>query len=58
MERLRFRSTSVTDLQAELRERELLATVDRAHRNPVRRNRRVVFGLAVAWRRPRGHDVA
>lgn len=58
MERLRFRSTSVADLQAELRERELLAAGDRVHRDPVRRNRRTVFGLSVGWRRPRDRDGA
>lgn len=56
MERLRYRSTSLADLQAELRERELLAASDRMHRDPVRRSRRTVFGVHLGWRRPRDVD--
>ncbi len=56
MERLRFRSTSLADLQAELRERELLSGADRTSRDPVRRTRRTVFGLPRGWRRQRDRD--
>lgn len=53
MERLRFRSTSLVDLQAELRERDLLASTERPNRSPVSRRRRLVLGLPAAWRRDR-----
>jgi hypothetical protein len=56
MERLRFRSTSITDLQAELRERELLASVDHRRRAPARRHPAGVFGLPLAWHRRRPAD--
>jgi hypothetical protein len=56
MERLRFRSTSITDLQVELRERELLASVDHRRRAPERRHRAGPFGLPLAWRRRRPAD--
>ena len=56
MERLRFRSTSITDLQAELRERELLASIDDRRRAPERRHRARAFGLSLAWRGRRPVD--
>lgn len=37
MERLRFRSTSIVDIQAELRERALLAEVERRRLDPAPR---------------------
>jgi len=51
MERLRYRSTSISDLQGELRERDLLAATEHRHRAPVRRPRRTLFGLSIGWRR-------
>lgn len=52
MERLRYRSTSLADLQAELRERDLLAEAERARRAPASRQRRTIFGLPIRRRRP------
>lgn len=53
MERLRYRSTSLVDLQAEVRQRELLAEADRA-RLPRPADRRWTFlGLPIPGRRPR-----
>jgi hypothetical protein len=53
MERLRYRSTSLADLQAELRERDLVASTRPRRSAPVVRHRRTVFGRALAWRRRR-----
>jgi len=53
MERLRYRSTSLADLQAELRERDLVASARPRRSAPVVRHRRTVFGRALAWRRRR-----
>lgn len=50
MERLRFRSTSLSDLQAELHERDLLAWKERRDRAPVS-HRRTVFGIPIGRRR-------
>ncbi|MBW3612375.1 MAG: hypothetical protein KY392_00780 [Chloroflexi bacterium] len=50
MERLRFRSTSLSDLQAELHERDLLASTERRDRAPVN-HRRTVFGIPFGRRR-------
>ncbi|MGZ8563602.1 MAG: hypothetical protein ACXWWU_08285 [Candidatus Limnocylindria bacterium] len=53
MERLRYRSTSLVDLQAEMRQRQLLAEADRP-RLPRRTGRRRTFlGLPIPGRRPR-----
>jgi hypothetical protein len=53
MERLRYRSTSLVDLQAEMRQRELLVEADRP-RLPRRTERRRTFlGLPIPGRRPR-----
>jgi hypothetical protein len=54
MERLRYRSTSLVDIQAELRERELLAEAERARAPRVDRPRRpaMLFGLPLVGRRP------
>ena len=51
MERIRFRSTSVVHLQAELHERDLLARTERKRGAPIGRPGRTVFGLDAAWRR-------
>jgi hypothetical protein len=51
MERLRYRSTSIIDLQGELRERDLLAAAEHGHRTPMRRPHRTLFGLTLRWRR-------
>ena len=51
MERLRYRSTSLVDLQAELRERELMGSVTGLPGRPIRPRRRTVFGLRSAWHR-------
>ena len=52
MERLWYRSTSLVNLQAEMRRRELLAAADRA-RPPRRTGRRRTFlGLPIPGRRP------
>ena len=53
MERLRFRSTSVVDLQAELRERELLASMECRHRALESHPRRTILGLPIGPRPPR-----
>lgn len=54
MERLRYRSTSLVDLQAEMRQRELLAEVERPRTPRVERppRRRAPFGLPLLGRRP------
>lgn len=52
MERLRFRSTSIVDLQAELHQRELLEEAECRHRVPASRARRGLLGLGIGWRRP------
>ncbi|HUF07009.1 MAG TPA: hypothetical protein VMP86_06435 [Candidatus Binatia bacterium] len=53
MERLRYRSTSLVDLQAEMRQREFLSEADRP-RLPRRTSRRRTFlGLPIPGRRPR-----
>lgn len=56
MERLRFRSTSLADLQAELHERELLRATEPRRDTPMARHRRTAFGLRIAWRRSRSAD--
>lgn len=56
MERLRFRSTSLADLQAELHERELLRSAERRRDTPMARPRRTAFGLRIGWRRGRSTD--
>ena len=53
MERLRFRSTSLADIQAELHERDLLAGGDRRHRALESHPRRTILGLPIGPRRPR-----
>jgi hypothetical protein len=53
MERLRYRSTSLVDLQAEMRQREFLAEADRPRlpRLPRRTGRRRTFlGLPIPGR--------
>ncbi|HVM25960.1 MAG TPA: hypothetical protein VM253_11240 [Candidatus Limnocylindrales bacterium] len=57
MERLYYRSTSIVDLQAELRERELLAAS--RHRAAGSRDgaRRVTFLGSLLRRRPRNRSV-
>jgi hypothetical protein len=55
MERLRYRSTSLVDLQAEMRQRQFLAETERA-RPPQRTaggRRRTFLGLPIPGRRPR-----
>jgi hypothetical protein len=53
MERLRYRSTSLVDLQAEMRQRDFLAEVERP-RLPRPTGRRATFlGLPRFGRRPR-----
>lgn len=53
MERLRYRSTSLVDLQAEMRQRDYLAEAERS-RLPRRTGRRRTFlGLPIPGRRPR-----
>ena len=53
MERLRYRSTSLVDLQAEMRQREFIAEADRP-RLPRRTGRwRTFLGLPIPDRRPR-----
>jgi hypothetical protein len=57
MERLRYRSTSLAHLQAEMRQRDFLAEADRPHlpRPPRRTGRRRTFlGFPIPGRRP--HD--
>ena len=52
MERLRYRSTSLPDLLAELRQREFQVEADRP-RLPRRTERRTILGLPIPGRRPR-----
>jgi hypothetical protein len=54
MERLRYRSTSLVDLQAELHQRDLLAEAERIHRSQPSGRRRTFLGLPLPARRP--HD--
>jgi hypothetical protein len=56
MERLRFRSTSLVDLQAELRQADLLREVGHfdPDRRPKPRRRGLPFGLTVLVRRITG----
>jgi hypothetical protein len=56
MERLRFRSTSVVDIEAELREGDLLASNESRHRPPESQPGRTVLGLRIGPRRPRVSD--
>lgn len=49
MERLRYRSTSLVDLQAELHERDLLAGLDRRPHVPIQHP--ALHGMRAAWRR-------
>lgn len=53
MERLRYRSTSLVDLQAEMRQRELQAEADRPRLPRRTERRRTFFGLPIPGRRPR-----
>lgn len=53
MERLRFRSTSLADIQAELHERDLLASSERRQRAIESHPRRTILGLPIGPRRPR-----
>jgi hypothetical protein len=55
MERLRYRSTSLVDIQAELRQQELLAEAERARSPRTDRPRRhtILLGLPRRWRSPR-----
>ena len=53
MERLRYRSISLVDLQAELRQRELLAEANRPRIPRPTGRRRTFLGLPIPGRRPR-----
>jgi hypothetical protein len=53
MERLRYRSTSLVDLQAEMRQREFLAEAERRHQPRPTARRRTFLGIPMPGRRPR-----
>ena len=53
MERLRYRSTSLADLQAEMRQREFLAEANRPRLPRPTGRRRTFLGLPIPGRRPR-----
>ena len=53
MERLRYRSTSLVDLQAEMRQREFLAEADRPRLPRLTARRQTFLGLPIPGRRPR-----
>lgn len=53
MERLRYRSTSLVDLQAEMRQRGFQAEVDRPRLPRRTERRRTILGLPIPGRRPR-----
>jgi hypothetical protein len=53
MERLRYRSTSLVDLQAEVRQRELLAEAQRRHQPRPTARGRTFLGIPMPARRPR-----
>lgn len=53
MERLRYRSTSTIDIQAELRERALLAEVQRVRTDPLPPRRSTLLDILLLGRRRR-----
>lgn len=53
MERLRYRSTSLVGLQAEMRQREFLAEADRPRVPSPTARRHTFLGLPIPGRRPR-----
>ena len=53
MERLRYRSTSLADLQAEMRQREFLVEANRPRPPRPTGRRRTFLGLPIPGRRPR-----
>jgi len=53
VERLRYRSTSLVDLLAEMRQRELRSEAERPRLPRRTERRRTVLGLPIPGRRPR-----